>query len=104
MKRIILDENLPHPLRSELGEYEVFTVQYQGWSGIKNGELLKLIEGSFDVFLTADKNLRYQQNLAGRRVAIIELPFTRLKSLLPLLPQIRATINSTIEGGYYQVS
>ena len=85
MKKIILDENLPHPLRLQLRDHEIVTVQYQGWTGIQNGELLKLIDGSFDVFVTADKNLRYQQNLVGRRVAIVELPFVRLESLLPLL-------------------
>jgi hypothetical protein len=78
-------------------------VQYQGWAGIQNGELLKLIDGNFDVFVTADKNLRYQQNLAGRRVAIVELPFARLESLLPFLVKLQAAIDSAREGDYIQI-
>ena len=103
MKRIILDENLPHPLRLQLRGHEIVTVQYQGWAGIQNGELLKLIEGNFDVFVTADKNLRYQQNLIGRRVAIVELPFARLESLLPFLDKLQAAIDSAREGDYIQI-
>lgn len=79
------------------------TVQYQGWAGIQNGELLKRIDGNFDVFVTADKNLRYQQNLVGRRVAIVELPFARLESLLPLLVKLQAAIDSVCEGDYIQI-
>lgn len=103
MKRVILDENLPQPLRLLLGDHEVVTVQYQGWSGIQNGDLLKLIDGAFDVFITGDKNLRYQQNLSGRKVAIIELPFSRLDSLQPLLAKIRAMIDTAEDGDYCQI-
>jgi hypothetical protein len=49
------------------------TVQGQGWGGIKNGDLLKRAEGEFDLFITSDQNIRYQQNLTGRRIAILEL-------------------------------
>lgn len=103
MKKIILDENLPHPLRLQLANHEVVTVQYLGWSGIQNGDLLKLIDGSFDVFITADKNLRYQQNLGGRKVAIIELPFARFESLLPLVTKIQAAVESASDGEYIQI-
>ena len=103
MKRVILDENLPQPLRHLLGGHRVVTVQYQGWSGIQNGDLLKLIDGAFDIFITGDKNLRYQQNLSGRKVAIIELPFSRLDSLQPLLTKIRAAIDTAKDGDYFQI-
>ena len=85
MKTILLDENLPVPLRHLLSEFKVVTVQHQGWAGKQNGELIHLIDGKFDVFLTGDKNLRYQQRIAGRMISIVELPFTRLGSLEPLL-------------------
>ncbi|HKG60002.1 MAG TPA: hypothetical protein VKB05_09585 [Pyrinomonadaceae bacterium] len=49
------------------------TVQGQGWGGIKNGDLLQQAEGEFDLFITSDQNIRYQQNLTGRRIAILEL-------------------------------
>lgn len=103
MKTIILDENLPVPLRHLLSEFSVVTVQYLGWSGIQNGELIDLIDGEFDVLLTGDKNLRYQQRLEGRKICIIELPFTRLGSLEPYLESIRCAIRNSVAGGYIQI-
>lgn len=75
--RILLDENVPHPLMRYLSGHEVATVQSRGWRGILNGELLRIADESFDVFILADKNMRYQQNMDGRRIAIIELPTLR---------------------------
>lgn len=69
---IILDENLPKPLKGIFPNQTVTTVQEQGLAGTVNGALLARLEGVFDVFLTADKNLRYQQNLSGRQLAILE--------------------------------
>ena len=60
MKKIILDENLPHRLVRLFPGHEVVSVQFQGWGGIKNGELIQLIDSDFDIFVTADKNLKYQ--------------------------------------------
>jgi predicted nuclease of predicted toxin-antitoxin system len=62
--RILLDECLPKKLKRELRDYTVATVQEMGWSSEKNGELMRLARDRFDVFLTADQNLQYQQNLA----------------------------------------
>lgn len=103
MKTILLDENLPVALRHQLAEFEVVTVQFQGWSGKQNGELISLIDGRFDGFVTGDKNLRYQQRIETRRIAIIELPFTRLQSLEPYLDQIRAAIRNSVAGDYTQI-
>lgn len=103
MKTIILDENLPVALRHFLSEFNVVTVQYQGWSGIQNGELIQRIDGNFDVFLTGDKNLRYQQKIAGRMITIIELPFTRLGSLEPYLERLKSAIRDSVAGGYIQI-
>ena len=59
--KVLLDENLPHRLRNHLGSHDVFTVRYQGWSGLKNGELLRAAENDgFDVFLTGDQTLSYE--------------------------------------------
>ncbi len=77
---------------------EIVTVQFQGWSGKQNGELISLIDGKFDVFLTGDKNLRYQQRIETRSIAIVEVPFTRLDSLNPYLEEIRAAIPSATNG------
>ncbi len=82
--RIVLDENLPRPLVRIFGPgHQVFTVQDLGLAGTANGALLAQLEGGYDVFVTADKNLRYQQNLAGRSLAIVELPTNRLSILRP---------------------
>ena len=71
--RILLDECVPWPMNKLLSGHSCSSVQDQGWSGIKNGELLQRAEGEFDLFITSDQNIRYQQNLIGRRIAILEL-------------------------------
>ena len=78
--KILIDESLPRYVFQILQDYNAYTVQYMGWSGIKNGVLLNLaIEQQFDVFLTADKNLRYQQNLKDRTIALVIFPSNRLE-------------------------
>ncbi len=72
--KIIIDECVPHIVKKRLPHRQIKTVQELGWSGVKNGELLKLVETDFDVFVTSDKNLSYQQNLANRKTAILLLP------------------------------
>jgi predicted nuclease of predicted toxin-antitoxin system len=71
--RILLDECVPWPMHRLLSPHACSSVQDKGWSGIKNGDLLQRAEGEFDLFITSDQNLRYQQNLTGRRIAILEL-------------------------------
>jgi hypothetical protein len=71
---ILLDENMAHNLRLALSAFDAVTVQYRGWSGLKNGELLEAAESAgFTVFITGDKTLEYEQNLSGRKIAIISL-------------------------------
>ena len=72
--KILLDECAPRVVKRRLPSRNVSAVQEMGWAGTKNGALLALAEAQFDVFITTDKNLRYQQNLAGRRLAFILLP------------------------------
>jgi predicted nuclease of predicted toxin-antitoxin system len=71
--RVLIDECAPRALKKHLHGHECRTVQEAGWSGKQNGELLSLAETTFDVLVTVDTNLRYQQNLAGRRIAIVVL-------------------------------
>ena len=71
--RILLDECVPSPIRRLLSSHSNSTVQERGWGGLKNGDLLQRAEGEFDLFITFDQNIRYQQNLAGRHIAILEL-------------------------------
>ena len=98
--KILFDENVPHPLKQFLAGHEVSTVQSCGWRGVGNGELLNLAEKSFDVFLLADKNMRYQQRVAGRRIAIVELPTNRWPLLVPLANRIAEAVNGVRAGDY----
>ena len=95
--RILLDECVPWPMHKLLGAHSCSSVQAKGWGGIKNGELLQLAEGEFDLFITSDQNIRYQQNLAGRRIAILELStndINRIQSARILIEDALATLQS----------
>lgn len=71
--RILLDESLPRRLRNDLSGRMVVTVAQCGWSGLENGELLRVAAGRFDAFLTADQNIEYQQNLSALPLAVLVL-------------------------------
>lgn len=104
--RILLDECVPRPLKRELVDYEVRTVVEMGWSGKKNGELLRLMnQAGFTILLTTDQNLRYQQNLEQARVAIVVLVArsNRLPDLVPLVPDVRIVLNTIASGEVIEV-
>ena len=88
--RILLDEDLPRRLANLLAGHEVSTVQRNGWSGIKNGQLLSLAAAQFDVLLTMDRNMEFQQNLANLPIAIliVEAASNRIQDLQPLVAAI----------------
>jgi len=90
--RILLDQGTPAPLRRALTGHSVATVYEKGWATLTNGELLAAAEEPFDVLVTTDKNLRYQQNLAERRLAILVLPTTSWPRLQPYAAAIAAAI------------
>jgi predicted nuclease of predicted toxin-antitoxin system len=73
--KVLLDECCPQPLRTALSGAEIFTVDMAKLKGLKNGELVKAAEASFDVLITADKSLRYQQNLARKPARHHRTPF-----------------------------
>lgn len=98
--KILLDENLPRPLKQFFAADEIVTVQEAGWNGLKNGELLARAEGKHDVFVIADKNLRYQQNLVDRRLAIVELPTNRWPVLQQMAPRIVTAVHDARPGTY----
>ena len=79
--KILLDECVPWPMHRLLSNHRCTSVQAQGWSGIRNGDLLQRAETEFDLFITSDQNIRYQQNLAGRRIAILELSSNDLRRI-----------------------
>jgi hypothetical protein len=99
--RVLLDEQLPRRLVRELPGHEVRTVQQQGWAGLKNGDLLRraAIDG-FEIFVTGDRNLEFQQNLVNLPLGVIVLvaPRNTLKYLLPLVPDTLAAITSSQPG------
>ena len=88
--RILLDEDLPRRLASLLVGHNVSTVQRSGWTGIKNGKLLGLAAAEFNVFLTMDRNLEFQQNLATLPIAVLVVAAVsnRMEHLVPMVPGI----------------
>lgn len=100
--RILLDESVPQKLRLLIEPvHTVVTTWYQGWSGLKNGALLEAAEGAgFEVFLTADQELAYQQNLAGRRIAVIVLGTNNWGVIRERVDVIAGAIERVGAGGY----
>lgn len=96
--KILLDECTPHVLKRLLTKFEVSTVQELGWTGVKNGSLLHLAEELFNVLVTSDQNLKYQQNLSNRRLAVIQLPTNKVPVVVQLVPEIEESI-LTIKPG-----
>ena len=103
--RVLLDECVPRKLRRELTAHEVLTVTERGWSGIENGELLALAEAEFDVFLTVDQNLKYQQNLASFNIGLILLVARNngFKALSPLMPRVREALETIKRGNFIRI-
>ena len=89
--KILFDHGTPAPVRRQLAGHEIATAYEKGWAKLSNGDLLAAAEKSFAAFITTDKNLRYQQNLAGRRLAILVLPTTSW-------PEIQRNVNKVIES------
>jgi hypothetical protein len=104
--RILLDECVPRPLKRELADCEIRTVVEMGWSGKKNGELLRLMsQEGFTILLTTDQNLRYQQNLEQAEVAVVVLVArsNRLPDLVPLIPGVRNVLSTIAPGKVIEV-
>ena len=74
-----------------------------GRAGIRNGELLRRAEKQFEVLITADQNLRYQQNLSGRQLAIVVLPSNQVPIIVKLLPQIETLLATTQPGTLVEI-
>jgi hypothetical protein len=102
--QILFDQGTPVPLREHLGNHTVATAFELGWSTLKNGELLAAAEGRFDVFITTDQQIRFQQNLAGRKLAVLVLPSTSWPRHRTCIPQIREAVKSCKPGEYREVS
>lgn len=103
---VLLDECLPRKLKRELPDHQVTTVPEMGWAGIKNGVLLRLIQGApLDVFVTIDGNLQYQQKLRNVTLAIVVLkaPDNTFETLRPLVPKILTALANIRPGDIVHV-
>jgi len=101
--KIIIDECVPHIVKKRLPHRQIKTVQEMGWAGVKNGELLSLAEAEFDIFVTSDKNLRHQQNLERRKIAILLLPSNQIPIVENLLPQIDDALEKISLGSFVEL-
>ena len=101
---VLFDHSTPAPLSSSLTDHTVTEARDRGWDRLSNGELLAEAErAGFDVFLTADKNIQYQQNLGGRRIAVMVLstpqwPLVRLHTA-----KVVAAVNAATPGSYSEI-
>jgi hypothetical protein len=98
--KLLLDECIDRRFSRDLAWHEVKTVPQMGWSGIKNGELLILAENEFEVFITVDRNLSFQQNLPKFNIAVLVLHASsnRLADLKPLAPKILSMLPTLTKG------
>ena len=98
--KILLDESLPGRLANEFYGHKVSTVTTEGWTGKKNGELIKLATDKFDVFITADQNLQYQVNIIRAKISVIVLvaKSNRFEDLKPLATKALTALKDLKKG------
>ena len=102
--RVLFDQGTPVPLREFLAGHEVATAYERGWSTFKNGDLLDAAElEGFDVLITTDANLKYQQNLGSRRIAVVVLMSTSWPKIQQAIAAVVATVESASLGTYVEV-
>ena len=103
--RVLLDECVPKQVMSSLADHEVRTVGRMGWSGKKNGELLRLAATRFDVFVTVDQNLAYQQEVRHLEIAVVTLVANsnEIDTLRPLIPRLKQVIRKVKAGQVLRV-
>jgi hypothetical protein len=103
--RVLFDQATPVPLPSYLIGHEVHTAAQQGWDPLKNGELLLAAEAAgFEVLLTTDKNMLYQQNLAGRKIAVVVLGRQQWPGLQAYVHLVVEAVNAAQPGSYLEVN
>lgn len=102
--KILLDECTPHVLKRLLTGFDITTVQDLGWTGIKNGALLQLAEQHFDVLITSDQNLKYQQNLANRELGFVQLPTNQVPLMTRLAPKIEEALRRIKPGELIEIT
>jgi hypothetical protein len=100
VRKVLLDENLPHALEAELPGFDVWTVGRAGWGGIKNGELLRRAAGEFSVFVTADRGIPHQQNLKSFVLGfvLIAVRGTKIEDIRPHIEALREAVATVSPG------
>ena len=102
--RVLFDQATPLPIRPHLQGHEVRTAAQEGWGTLTNGELLAAAEAAgFDVLLTTDKNIRYQQDLSARKIAIVVLCQQQWPRLRPHVLLVVEAVNRATAGSYMEV-
>jgi len=101
--KVLFDHCTPAPLRRALPGHEVATAYEMGWAGLQNGDLLAEAEKAFAAFVTTDQNLRHQQNLTGRKLAILVLPTASWPRMQRHLPEIEAAVNALKPGDFIEL-
>jgi len=103
--RVFFDECVPRPLRNLLPLHEIKTAQEMGWGRLKNGELIQRAEESgFEVFVTSDQNLSYQQNLTGRQIALLVLSTNYWPTLRDQKAKIQVVLAALQPSQYLELS
>jgi hypothetical protein len=101
---IIFDQATPVPIRPYLEGHTVRTAAQQGWDKLRNGDLLTAAEkAGFDLLLTTDKNIRFQQNLAGRKIAVVVLGQQQWPRLRPHIQRVIEAVNAATPGSFAEV-
>ena len=102
--RVLFDNGTPRGVAAALSEHVVIEARTHGWDTLRNGELLDAAESAgYDVFVTTDRNLRYQQNLTGRRIAIVVLGVGRWRLIRNNLPAIAAAVAAAAPGSFTEI-
>jgi len=103
--RVLFDNGTPRGVGSALVGHVVEEARAHGWDTLKNGDLLDVAEGTgFDVFVTTDKNIRYQQNLTGRKIAIVVLSVGRWRMIRRCLAEIASAVDAAEPGSFQEVT
>jgi predicted nuclease of predicted toxin-antitoxin system len=103
--RVLLDESFDRRLARELSGHEVWTAAQMGWAGLKDRELLERASAEFDVFVTVDRNLHFQQNLRtlAIRIVVLHAKTNRLEDLLRLMPDLVAALDTLLPGALVDI-
>jgi Domain of unknown function (DUF5615) len=98
--KILLDECVPRPLDQVLAGHECVTPQDRGWGGITNGELLRRAKEEFDLFITSDQNIRYQQNLGDLQISVLQLSTNDLRRIQAAATAVQRAVASIQRGEF----